>query len=144
MNRQRLRSQRPVAVLAAEGFASGGPRAACELEPLVLTVAALGGERAGTLLSGLAEPLRRRALVLLERIERADRAERHAALGTAFAPGRPPCSAAEGIPGALGARVRGLLAPGEAPPGPPIAGALERWGRRLALECSALAVATVG
>jgi len=108
-----------------------GPVPGLELEALVHLVLALGGERAGALLSGLADPLRRRALALRRSAERRSRAERHAILAVAFASREAGSGAARDIPGALGDRVRAVLARADVPPG---AGALERWARRLARE----------
>ena len=102
-----------------------------ELEALVHLVLALGGERAGALLSGLADPLRQRALALRRSAERRSRAERHAVLAVAFASRAVGPGAARDVPGALGDRVRAVLARADVPPG---AGALERWARRLARE----------
>ena len=116
------------------GDGRGRTEVAAALEPLVLTVAVLDGGRAASLLAGLAEPLRPEALRQLARLERMGRAERHAALASAFARSGSGDARAADIPGPLGAEVRKRLAPGGAPTGAPISGAMERWARRLALE----------
>ncbi len=112
----------------------GAPGAAGALEELVRTVLALDGERAGALLASLAETLQPRALELLRDIERASRADRHAALARSFASRCAGCGAVDGIPGLLGAEVHRQLAPGVAPTGGPGSGAMVRWARRVALE----------
>ncbi|HVP62834.1 MAG TPA: hypothetical protein VMT11_19925 [Myxococcaceae bacterium] len=110
-----------------------GPRG-LDLEPLVQVVVALAGERAAGLLAGLADPLRRRALGLQRALGSRGRAERHAALALAFAPGPLAPAAAEDIPGALGARVRAACAPSTPRAGAREREPLERWARRLARE----------
>jgi hypothetical protein len=108
------------------------------LEPLVLVVSVLDGGRAAALLACLADPLRPAALGLLARFERMGRAERHAALARVFGQRGSGAVNAAGIPGALGAQVRALLAPGGGPATAPGPGAMERWARRLALELGVL------
>lgn len=113
------------------------PGAGCggaALEPLVLTVAALDGERAPTLLAGLGEPHRAAALRLLARLQRRSRAERHAALALAFAPRPSRATAAAGVTGVLGERVRALVAGDGAAEVAELPQPLERWARRLAQE----------
>ncbi len=113
---------------------AGAPAGADGLEDLVRMVSALDAERATALLSGLAETLRPQALRLLACIERSSRADRHAALASAFVPrctGRAPVDA---IPGLLGAEVRNQLAPGAAPTAASGPEAMVRWSRRVALE----------
>jgi hypothetical protein len=104
------------------------------LEDLVRTVAVLDGLRARSLLSGLGEDARPAALRLLRRLERCSRAERHARLASAFARRPSLVSAAEGIPGRLGAEVRAVLARGTSVD--PVAddAPITRWARRLLLE----------
>lgn len=118
--------------------ARGGPRpslaVAGALEPLVLVVSVLDGERADALLAGLADPLRPAALELLARLERRGRAERHAALASVFGQRGSGAVNATGIPGALGVEVREQLAPGAGAARAPSPGLMERWARRLALE----------
>lgn len=116
----------------------GTTEVAAALEPLVLTVSVLHGGRAASLLAGLAAPLRPEALRRLACLERMGRAERHAALASAFARSDPGAARAAAIPGPLGAEVQKRLAQRGAPTGAPIPGAMERWARRLALELSAL------
>ena len=67
-----------------------------ELEPLVWAVCALDGERASSLLEGLADPLRTRALAVLGCWQRTSRAQRHAALETAFRSGGVPRGTSSG------------------------------------------------
>lgn len=107
------------------------------LEGLVRVVLALHRERTTALLGGLAGEPRRRALALLGNLQRKGRAERHAELTMAFAAQRGAAGPAEGIPGALGVRVRALVAPGSVAVEAALPPALERWARRLALECGA-------
>ena len=104
------------------------------LEELVRTVAALDGARAEQLLSGLGAAVRPAALGLLRRLDRCSRAERHAALASAFAARPSLLAAAEGIPGRLGADVREALARGAT--SEPAGGdsPTARWARRLLLE----------
>jgi len=102
-----------------------------DLEALVRTVAALDGPLAAGLLAGLPAQRQRSALALLQSVQRAPRAERHAGLVRAVAPDPIAPDLVEGIPGALGEAVRRTLAPGAiADEG----GALVRWARRLARE----------
>jgi hypothetical protein len=109
-----------------------------EIESLVLTVCALDPERAALLLEGLADPPRTVLLATLGLWRETSRAQRHAALESAFGARADASVAALEIPGVLGERVRTLLAPAGPPTGASRGGAIERWARRLALECVSL------
>jgi len=111
--------------------------AGTEIDALVLAACALHGERASTLLEGLVEPLRMGALGLLGRWQRAGRAQRHAALETAFGPQTAAAASAWDIPGVLGEQVRSRLAPGSDAGATPRARTVQPWARRLALESGA-------
>ncbi len=104
------------------------------LEPLVLTVLALDAARADGLLEGLAGTLRPAARAMLARVGCLGRAERHAALLDAFAPGPATRLGADDLPGALGQALRRRLAPGDPGSGTAVSSAMERWARRLLLE----------
>jgi|GEM_PF-561905 hypothetical protein len=107
------------------------------LEELVRTVAALDGPGAADLLSGLSASVRPDALGLLRRLERGDRAERHARLAMVLARRPPSPRDTEGIPGRLGREVRERLAQPGRPDGPADASLLARWSRRLLCELDA-------
>jgi hypothetical protein len=110
------------------------PRTLRGLDELVCTVAALHGERAQTMLSGLSDCLRPTALELVARVEHRGRAERHALLASTFA-ARPAASAiAQDIPGRLGSDVWKLLSSRVSVAGVSGSGKLERWARRILLE----------
>lgn len=103
------------------------------LDLLVLTVSVLNPNRAASLLTGLAEPLRLAALPRCLRLEEMGRAGRHAALARACGHREASGAArAEDIPGPLGAEVRRMLAMEAAGSG--CSGPVERWARRLARE----------
>ena len=122
----------------ARGGAQRSFPGAGALEPLVLVVSVLDGGREAALLACLADPLRPAALGLLPRLERMGRAGRHAALASVFRERGSGIVRVPSIPGALGAELRNRLTPGGVPTGPPGAGAMERWARRLALELGVL------
>jgi hypothetical protein len=107
------------------------------LEELVRTVAALDGPAAAELLSGLSVSVRPVALELLRRLERGDRAERHARLAMLLARGPASPRDAEGIPGRLGMEVRERLGQPGSPHGPADSSLLARWSRRLLCELDA-------